>query len=250
MVNKALQQTETDEYKTARAIAGAERARQLEFEQELAEEAQIDKELPGLGGSLISIYGNGMSSYVHFKHGNYGRGVIYAVLAVSDVFLVKSLVVGAGKAAIKVGAGGLGALGGTLSKSGAAGVGKEGLILFGQKRVAPTFRTYSEASDLIRGKTLVEVAEGLKAGHISPSDLPVEDFIQNGQRIAVNNRGLAALRMAGLEPTVVREVPKTTDLLARLAEAPIDRFHKIPGLRMAVTLEKSGGGHLYTVFVP
>jgi RHS repeat-associated protein len=242
-IHEALQETETPEYKIDRALAAAERDRQLEYEKELADEAQLDKELPGFGASLIPGYGSAASSFVHFSHGNYGRGIAYAVLAVSDVFLVKSLVVGVGKAAVK------GAGIGLAEIAGRTGAEKEGLILFGQKRIAPTFRTYSEASELIRGQTIVDVAEGLKSGQISPNELPIDYFVKNGQRIAVNNRGLAALRLAGLEPAVVREVPETAKLIKRLSELPIDRFHTIPGLRQAVTLQKVGTGHLYTVFV-
>jgi RHS repeat-associated protein len=100
-VAAALHNTETPEYKAARDIAGAERARQLEYEEELRQEAEVDKELPGFGASLIPIYGSGKSAYVHFAHGNYGRGVVYTALAISDVFLVKSLVVSGGKILLK-----------------------------------------------------------------------------------------------------------------------------------------------------
>jgi RHS repeat-associated protein len=103
-ISEALQQTETPEYKASLGMAMAEQARQAEFERETKEEAELEKELPGLGGSLIPIYGNGKSFLVHIKHGNYGRATFYAVMTISDVFLVKSLVVGAGKLAIKGGA--------------------------------------------------------------------------------------------------------------------------------------------------
>jgi RHS repeat-associated protein len=123
----------------------------------------------------------------------------------------------------------------------------EGPLLFGQKRIAPNFRMYSEASDAIRGRSLVEVAEGLKSGAIHPDALPVDYFVARGQRIAVNNRGLAALRMAGMESTVVRQVPADRNLLGRLGEQPIDAAHSFPGSRIAVTTNKDGTGHLYTV---
>jgi hypothetical protein len=149
------------------------------------------------------------------------------------------VVVKGGAALLKVAPAAAGAL-----RSGAV----EGSILFGQKRIAPTFRLLgSKASDAIRGKTLVEVAEGLRNGAISADELPIEYFVRSGQRIAVNNRGLAALRMAGMEPTITREVVMTQDLFERLSERAIDSFHKIPGGRIAVTLNKDGTGHLYTV---
>jgi hypothetical protein len=40
---------------------------------------------------------------VQFSHGNYGRGVLYGVLAISDVFLVKSIVTGGGKLLLRAG---------------------------------------------------------------------------------------------------------------------------------------------------
>jgi hypothetical protein len=57
--------------------------------------------LPSFGVSLIPVYGSAKSSYVHFSHGNYGRGILYGALAISDVFLVKSLAIGAGRLAVK-----------------------------------------------------------------------------------------------------------------------------------------------------
>lgn len=59
---------------------------------------------PGLGESLIPIWGSGRESINHFQHGNYVRGVFWGAMAVSDVFLVKSLVVGGGKLLFRGGA--------------------------------------------------------------------------------------------------------------------------------------------------
>lgn len=59
---------------------------------------------PGLGESLIPIWGSGRESVNHFQHGNYVRGVFWGAMAVSDIFLVKSLVVGAGKLVFRGGA--------------------------------------------------------------------------------------------------------------------------------------------------
>ena len=47
--------------------------------------------------SAIPIYGSARSSIDHFQNGNYVEGSLYAALAISDVFLVKSLVVGGAK---------------------------------------------------------------------------------------------------------------------------------------------------------
>ena len=52
---------------------------------------------PGFWESLIPVWGSGRSAVDHFQNGNYWRGTGYTLLAITDVFLVKSLVVGAGK---------------------------------------------------------------------------------------------------------------------------------------------------------
>ncbi|HKY21466.1 MAG TPA: SpvB/TcaC N-terminal domain-containing protein [Vicinamibacterales bacterium] len=59
---------------------------------------------PGLGESLIPIWGSGRESVNHFQHGRWVRGTFWGVMAVSDVFLVKSLIVGGGKLIFKGGA--------------------------------------------------------------------------------------------------------------------------------------------------
>jgi cbb3-type cytochrome oxidase cytochrome c subunit len=127
--------------------------------------------------------------------------------------------------------------------------GASGPILFGQKRIAPTFaRIGSKASDNIRGRSLVDVAADLRSGKLSPDELPIEYFVHEGKRITINNRGLAALRMAGLEPTITRRVKPTQDQTNRLKEKSINRHHMIPGRRIAVTENKDGTNHLYSVF--
>jgi RHS repeat-associated protein len=46
---------------------------------------------PGLGESMIPIWGSGRSSVNQFQHGNYGLAAAYGALAVSDIFLIKSI---------------------------------------------------------------------------------------------------------------------------------------------------------------
>jgi RHS repeat-associated protein len=93
-------------HETARVIEAGKKVARIEQEARDAEEVQIEKELPGTLGSVTPVYGSVKSSKVHFAHGNYGRGVLYGALAISDVFLVKSLVVGGGKLILR-GAGAL-----------------------------------------------------------------------------------------------------------------------------------------------
>src|SRR5262249_3024770 len=97
-------------------------------------------------------------------------------------------------------------------------------ILFGQRRIAPHFRSMdADIPDSLRGRALRDVAEDLKAGRLHPDQLEVKYFVQpvTGQKIAESNRTLAALSMAGMQPTRVREVPVTPELLGRLDDPPL-----------------------------
>ena len=51
-------------------------------------------EEPGFAEGMIPIWGSGKSAVHHFQEGNYGRGILYTGLAITDIFLVKALVVG------------------------------------------------------------------------------------------------------------------------------------------------------------
>lgn len=126
-------------------------------------------------------------------------------------------------------------------------------ILFGQKRIAENFRLYSEAPDFIRGRSIAAVAADLKTGKISPNSLPISYFVWEGKKVAISNRGLAALAEAGMKPTVVKEVPLNevpVKILRRLDEIPIFRGQTIPGRMIAVTLDKAGTEVLRIITLP
>ena len=53
---------------------------------------------------MIPIWGSGRDAVYNFQKGNYGWGTFYTVLAITDVFLVKSLVTAVGKGIFKAGA--------------------------------------------------------------------------------------------------------------------------------------------------
>ncbi|MDB5014383.1 MAG: hypothetical protein JWQ25_2585 [Daejeonella sp.] len=59
---------------------------------------------PGLGESLIPIWGSGRSAIDHFQNGNYWRGAAFTVLAISDVFLVKAAITAIAKGTITLAA--------------------------------------------------------------------------------------------------------------------------------------------------
>jgi len=69
-------------------------------------------------------------------------------------------------------------------------------VKFGQANVKSTF-----AHGPFAGRSIGDVASGLRSGKISPNDLPVEFVIRNGEKVALNNRSLTALRRAGMQPT-------------------------------------------------
>ncbi len=56
---------------------------------------------PGFGESLIPVWGSGRAAINDFQEGRWGWGLFNAAMAVSDIFLVKALVVGAGKLLVK-----------------------------------------------------------------------------------------------------------------------------------------------------
>jgi hypothetical protein len=85
----------------SRAVDAGKRVAQLEKDARDAEDAQIAKELPGTLGSVTPIYGSFQSSRVHVSHGNYVRGVAYGALLISDLFLVKAIVLGGGKLLVR-----------------------------------------------------------------------------------------------------------------------------------------------------
>lgn len=79
---------------------------------------------PGTWESLIPVWGSGRAAVDHFQNGNYWRGLGYSALAISDVFLVKSLATAAGRGAWKLGAHSWSATRSWLGKNGYAKAGQ------------------------------------------------------------------------------------------------------------------------------
>jgi hypothetical protein len=90
-------------------------------------------------------------------------------------------------------------------------------IRFAQRGISAAFRHGEFA-----GRSIDEVATGLRAGTISSDQLPINVVVRNGIRYTMNNRSLMALRQAGLEPTVINDVTGNAfferQLTERLAE--------------------------------
>jgi hypothetical protein len=60
-------------------------------------------EPPGTAESFIPIWGSGKQAIYDFENGNYGWGTFNTVVAISDVFLVKSIATGLAKGGWKLG---------------------------------------------------------------------------------------------------------------------------------------------------
>jgi len=86
-------------------------------------------------------------------------------------------------------------------------------VRFAQKGISEVFR-YGEFA----GRTIDEVATGLKAGIIAPSQLPIQVIERGGGLYTLNNRSLMALRLAGVAPTLIRNVTGHPTFEAQLTQ--------------------------------
>jgi RHS repeat-associated protein len=80
-----------------------------------SEEGPVGVGQPGFWESLIPIWGSGRAAIDDFQNGRWGWGTLNAALAISDIFLVKSLITAGGKLLVR------GAAKGTLKACFAAG---------------------------------------------------------------------------------------------------------------------------------
>lgn len=87
---------------------------------------------------------------------------------------------------------------------------------FGQTSVKSRF-----AHGPFAGMSIGAVAAGLRAGRIAPDQLPLAFIVRHGERIALNNRSLLALRRAGLAPT------------RRIDRTGVPRFEKLVDTHLA-----------------
>ena len=119
-----------------------------------------------------------------------------------------------------------------------------GRLKFSQKRANAKFSdaaTVNNAatSALVASRPVSAVAADLVAGTLRPDQIPVQVFLHNGDVVAINNRGLAALSLAGMRPVNIIFVPHApTAIQNRIGES--DTFHGAgtitsPDFRMALT---------------
>ncbi|MDT8696977.1 hypothetical protein QUG84_06075 [Acinetobacter baumannii] len=118
-------------------------------------------------------------------------------------------------------------------------------IHFGQKRVAPQFSNIgSQASDLIRGRDISDVAKDLKSGKVSANEFVISYIIdpKTGVPITLNNRGLAAVSEANIKPDSAILVPYD--------KAPKHLLKDGTSKTIEVTKIKDDSGELRTVLCP
>ncbi|MBB3197189.1 hypothetical protein [Roseateles terrae] len=108
-------------------------------------------------------------------------------------------------------------------------------VLFGQRRISSTFANLgSNAPDFIVGRSIYAVAEDLRMGRLTSDDVLIHAFRIDDSLVTFNNRGLAALSLGHLTPTMIVERLPTVSELKRLTESPLGGL-KIPGRSTAVT---------------
>ncbi len=118
-------------------------------------------------------------------------------------------------------------------------------VLFGQRRVGPTFGT-DPRFPKTSGRSIDDVVADLLNPNnpLSADDLPITAFRHpdTGALVSANTRTRAALAKAGLEPTKVNTVDLAKlpardriKLLNRLQDTPIIPNAPLPGLRVPVT---------------
>ena len=115
-------------------------------------------------------------------------------------------------------------------------------ILFGQRRIGTHFSDDKRVPRHLRGRSLKAVAKDLRLGKLTTDDIEVEVFVNpenESELIAINNRSLAAVSLAGRKATNIKVVVPTgrlrTELNERLEERPLPTFPKLPAAEIAVT---------------
>ena len=90
-------------------------------------------------------------------------------------------------------------------------------VRFAQRGISEVFRHGEFA-----GRTIDEVAAGLQAGTIAPGQLPIQVIERGGVLYTLNNRSLTALRLAGVIPTIIRNMTGNPTFEAQLTQRLIE----------------------------
>ena len=99
-------------------------------------------------------------------------------------------------------------------------------VLFGQKRISKHF----DSQGFFGGNSIYQMALKLEMGLMTSDQLPIRVFERESILIAINDRSLAALSLAGLRPTNTVRVQPTPSEQARLGESiSVPANYGVPG---------------------
>jgi len=109
-------------------------------------------------------------------------------------------------------------------------------VLFGQRRIDTNFSMKPDVPSYLSGRNIYDVARDLSSGLLTSNQIPIQAFRHKGQLVAINNRGLATLSLAGLQPTRIIEISNHgTEILARLRQRSLIGGYKLPSTYTVVT---------------
>ncbi len=178
--------------------------------------------------SFIPVVGSGIESYNNFKDGNYVRGSIYAGLAVAEAVPGLVALSKGAKFAPKIVSSVAKFLKGT----------KSGPLHFSQESVGRAFQSSKTSPFKYAGESVADVAKGLRSGNIRPNEIPVRYIVENGKKIAVDNRSLLSLRRAGLNPTKTIDVTNNATLRSQTLNRVKEQLGGVP----STTIRVGGAG--------
>ncbi len=100
-------------------------------------------------------------------------------------------------------------------------------ILFAQKKIDDAFSTKADVPVELKGRKIEDVAKDLVDKKLSPDVIEISyTKTSDGKYATLNNRGLAALSLAGLKPTITKFVPWDA-----LSKGQLKRFDETPLLK-------------------
>jgi hypothetical protein len=97
-------------------------------------------------------------------------------------------------------------------------------VYFGQATAQSRFSGSGKFSRI----PIADIAAKLKAGNLTPDDLPIEFIWIDGKRVTLNNRSLTALYKAGKGPTKLIDVSKNPSVQSR--DALADALRRLEGM--------------------
>jgi Sialidase, N-terminal domain len=124
-------------------------------------------------------------------------------------------------------------------------------MLFGQHRISPSFSSTDGVPEALAGRSVVDVAADIKSNKISTDVFLIRyTELPDGRLVTLNNRGLAALTIAGKNPSHAVFVPYKDAAKSLLSD--VDKVHPIlkneGGTNIIyITEQRSGLNKLQTI---